>query len=171
MICDHILVYVDHDSVLRYLTRVAMPLFFIISGHVVRKIHGKRLFGIAMIGLVLPLIFPWIDNPNVLFLYAVFVPIIVVWKNSERDRPMFFFAIACALTYSANDYPAFGNGYDPVTTFAIMCLGALVPTWYFVIFDWIPRPIRVIGSYPLSIYVGHLFLLGIIAATFKEIVQ
>jgi uncharacterized membrane protein YcfT len=154
MILDHSLIVFDHDNPLRYtVTRVSMPLFFLVSGHLVRRLSW-RILAIGAIGLVLPLVVPWIDDPNVLLLYAVCAPVILLAKRYRALPIVVIFALAMA----ANHWTQ-GGGYWLFGVMGIMAMGALIERDSFRHFERLPNWVSVIGRYPLSIYVSHLLFI------------
>src|SRR4051794_34146876 len=69
MVLDHVCAVTGSGHLLRYsVTRLSMPLFFVVSGHLVRRLSSRHLW-VLLAGLMLPGAVPWIDNPNVLVWY------------------------------------------------------------------------------------------------------
>ena len=153
MILDHILDLTHELPLIRMtVTRLSMPLFFIISGHLVKRVNA-RTFQIMVIGFILPISIPWIDNPNVLFWYAVGTIVVVYVKQK-------WLIILAALTMGANHYALYiGSSYDPLFLIAFMAIGSTFPREYFSWGNRLPAFFTFVGKYPLSIYLGHLFLL------------
>ena len=157
MIFDHVLLVFHGPFVIRHtLTRAAMPLFFVIGGHLIKQVSW-RIAGIGVVGILIPIAIPFIDNPNVLFWYAAFAGPIVLAKRYPISLPII---VAVALTVAANGYVKLvGNSYDPLSLFSLMCLGAMIPRAYFSFGTCIPGWIGTVGRFPLRAYVLHLFLL------------
>lgn len=156
MILDHILAVTEALTPLRFtVTRFSMPLFFLISGFLLRRINVPRLAVVATLGMALPLYVRFIETPNVLFLYAFFAPFIV-WA---KDRPgvLAFFA-ALGLGMYANGFGLIPGSYSPLALFGLMALGKLIPreSWSSI---HLPSFLGIVGRYPLTIYVSHLLIL------------
>lgn len=159
MIVDHIFIQVNPQSFVRFtVTRLAMPLFFLISGHLVKRVT-KRTAAIFAVGLLLPAFIPWVDSPNVLCWYAL-GSIIIVYLKKARIGIIIF-----ALTWAANYYnhPEFSS-YWPWSLFALMCFGSLLERKTFAIGEKLHSSFAVIGRFPLSIYVGHMILIQAIVS-------
>lgn len=163
MIVDHVILVFEGPVEIRYtLTRLSMPLFFLISGHVAKRIDAPKLLLIGTLGFLLPIYVTFVDNPNVLFWYAVSVPIIVLCKR----KPIALYGIVLfALTIMANYFQgtSFGNSYNPLALLALMAVGALIPRDNFQFANRLPSFLAFVGSFPLSIYVGHLLALETIS--------
>lgn len=156
MILDHLLVLSDPTHPLRFtLTRFSMPLFFLISGHLLTRIKWPRLAIVGIIGALLPTIVPWIDNPNVLLFYAFFAPFIVLGR---KRRWILYAGIIFALALYANNYGDVPGAYAPWALFGLMATGALINRDAFPMVR-IPHVLTAVGRYPLSIYVGHILIL------------
>lgn len=156
MILDHVLIVTGHENSLwrLTLTRLSMPLFFLVSGHLLRRRNWFRLGVVVAIGVALPEVVPWLDAPNVLIWYAVGAVLLT-------RAPRWFCAavIAAALALAANDYPSVSpSGYAPEGLLALMALGRLVPRRSIPDLP-LPRRLAVAGRYPLSTFVGHIAVL------------
>lgn len=158
MVFDHILIVSHGPLVIRQtVTRIAMPLFFIIGGHLAKRM-SPRLIGIGVVGIFLPVAVPFVDDPNVLFWFALFAPIIVLVRQYPR---ILVLIVAAWLTVTANYTTGpFGTSYEPFALLGLMALGAMIPRERFEIN--IPGPLHKIGQYPLSCYVGHLLFLRLV---------
>lgn len=158
MILDHVfIVFVDPSSPIRLtITRLSMPIFFILAGHLCKRISWRLLL-IGVVGITLPLVVSFIDDPNVLFWYAVFAPIIVFLRKYPAAL---IGVVVFALTVSANYMQGtFYGTYYPPALFAFMALGAIMSRPLVIDFaQRIPR-IPWLGTYPLTIYVLHLLAL------------
>ena len=162
MVLDH-LCLIFHTCYWLRLTagRVAMPLFFLVSGHLVRRL-GWRHGWVLLLGLLVPFVVPWIDSPNVLVWYVVGA----VWIVAARYAGIWLWLPSLVgLAWAAN----FGvwsplhvgpDSFDGLMLIGIMGMGAALET---DAFDWglrLPRFFERIGRYPLSVYVGHLLILN-----------
>ena len=158
MIIDHLCVVFDGPQTLRMtIGRVAMPLFFLLAGHLSRRLRWRHL-GILGLGLVLPLVVPWIDNPNVLVWYVAGAAILAVCRWGDLSPWVF---IGLAMAAAANGYPQWkiGTGYDGAMLMSLMCAGALLPRSTFDVGDRLPAFLAGLGRYPVTIYAGHLVVL------------
>jgi surface polysaccharide O-acyltransferase-like enzyme len=157
MVLDHLLIFVAPGHWLRAtVTRAAMPLFFVVAGHLARRVRWRRLLGVAAVGAALPAVVPWLDRPNVLLLYAVGVPV-VVWARSRGLLPL---VIAAALTLAANGWAdPTGHAYWAPAVVALMATGALIRFREVELGRGVVPPgaahLARLGRYPLSVYVGH----------------
>lgn len=157
MILDHCLLVFHGPFIIRHtLTRIAMPLFFVISGHLLKKVSW-RIAGVGVIGIILPMLIPFIDNPNVLFWYAAFSAPVVLAKRFPIALPI---VVASALTVAANGYVKLvGDSYDPFSLFALMTLGAMINRASFSFGTVLPNWVGKVGRFPLRFYIVHLFIL------------
>lgn len=155
MLVDHVLLLVDPVSPARLITRAAMPLFFLIAGHLASW-RPVRLVLCAAWGLVLPLLLPWLDAPNVLTLYAAGVPLVLVLERI--GKPAVAVLVAIALTIGANGWAAYRGGYDPASVLALLALGRLMPLREWVDGGEWPKWLQPVGQRPLVVYVGHLLI-------------
>lgn len=150
MMLDHLLLFIDPTSPIRYtFTRLAMPLFFIVSGQLLRRLNYSRLGIVAAIGILLPSYAHFIDSPNVLLIYAISAIILIKLPYPKT-------IIAIALAFYANRYTAvIGTSYQPLALLAFMALGRTFPVaeWRG---DWIPGWVAFLGKRPLEWYVGHI---------------
>lgn len=160
MIVDHaILAFHGPMTIHNTVTRAAMPIFFLLSGHLIKR-FSWRLVGIGLIGLILPTIVPFIDDPNVLFWYAVMAPLVLILKRYYFHGLYLILFIVFMLT--ANFHYFLLNGftsYPPLVLLALMCFGAIIPRIELTSITWIPTIFSKVGSYPISIYVGHLLII------------
>lgn len=157
MIVDHLCIVLSGPEVLRMTVgRLAMPLFFLVSGALVTR-FGFRHVLIFGLGVVLPWYVTFIDNPNVLTLYAVGALVMVVFRALDV-HPLVI--VAVILAAAANGFlPRIAPGYEFTAVLGIMCVGGHVGRHALGWFDWLPRWLAPLGRYPLTIYVGHLLAL------------
>jgi hypothetical protein len=161
MVVDHVARFADVPELRLTVGRVAMPLFFLLAGHLARRVSW-RLLWIGLLGLLLPSVAPWIDNPNVLLYLALFCPLIVLLR---RRRVLLLAGAAYGLTLGANGYLALvGSGYAPAGLLGLMCLGALASRADLERLRWSPRWLQLAGRYPLTLYVGHVLILTAVLA-------
>lgn len=156
MVVDH-LAYVLDEQLLRVTVgRLALPLFFIVAGHLVCRLSWRHGW-VALLGLALPAVVPWIDDPNVLLLYAAGAVLVVQLRRAPLALVL---VVVVALTVAANGWlPATPGFYDPLSVLALMCAGALLSRDSFAIGNRLPRAFAVVGRFPLSVYVGHLLVI------------
>lgn len=154
MVVDHLALFLLDGGVLRQTVgRLALPLFFIVGGHLVRRLSW-RLAWVFLVGAALPLAVPWVDNPNVLGWYALGAAVLTL---TARWPWLPALLVAFALTRYANEAVPYGPGYSPLALLALMALGQLLPREAFRWGRHLPSPLALLGRYPLTFYVGHLF--------------
>jgi hypothetical protein len=165
MVVDHAcIVWAGPDWLRLTVGRVAMPLFFVLGGHLVRRITGRHSL-ILLAGLVLPFAVPWIDGVNVLVWYGLGAALIVGLRRLHL--PVWLLPLA-ALAWSAN----FGSwsplhaviapahdAFDGLGLLGLMGLGAVLDRSAFGWGEKLPALFGRVGRYPMTAYLGHLFLL------------
>lgn len=161
MVIDHLLIVVGQESsIYRFtVTRLAMPLFFVVAGALVSRIDVPRLLLVATCGALLPILVPWTEQPNVLVQYVMGVLLLgLCWFS----RPAVVLVLVLLLGAIANRYTANLHGYDWAALPALVLAGWLAGR---ETVDRIGRPLSFLfeglGRYPLSIYFGHLLLLRV----------
>lgn len=159
MVVDHLALLTGDAGVLRIFPgRVAMPLFFVIAGTVARA-HVSRLVLVAAVGLLIPVVVPWVDSPNVLLLWASGVPIVVLLRSMPGAL---WTVVAAALALGANGWAGLvGTGYNPLCMWALMLVGSQLRIGWSSWADEIPasRALAWLGRHALEVYVGHLLVL------------
>lgn len=162
MVVDHVALFAGLEPVRMTVGRLAMPLFFVLAGHLVAR-WSWRLLWVAWLGLVLPLFAGWVDSPNVLLWYAMGAAALLVLRQVDAS-PWWLIVVALALAAngfgSAGEVDLFGrSSYDPWALFGLLAVGALLPRTAFAWCVRIPRWLAPVGRYPLTVYVGHVLLL------------
>lgn len=137
------------------LGRVAMPLFFILAGSLAGRLHWRHA-QIAAVGLALPLVVPWVDNPNVLVWWAL--GSVLLWVLRWGGVPVWVM-VAAALTLAANGWVDSGLSFDGRDLFALMGLGSMMGAGGLAWAGRLPAWMGWVGRYPLSFYVGHLLVI------------
>jgi len=135
------------------LGRAAMPLFFVLAGHLAGRPRARHA-GIFLIGLLLPVAAPWVDSPNVLEWYALGV--VLLWAVRLAGLPMWL-PVAVFFTLWANGWSLREpHSYEAWALWGLMSLGAMLP---FGSLWWglrLPRWLEPIGRHPIAWYVGHV---------------
>lgn len=131
--------------------RVAVPLFFVVAGALVSRLSWRH-GGVAVLGLALPLVVPWIDAPNVLVLYVVGVVAVLAC----RAVPVLgVLVVVAALTAFANQWPGpvpVRGAYVPLALLGLMVVGQLagrVPVA--AVAGRLPGWLAWVGRFPLSV--------------------
>ena len=158
MVIDHTCFIVGGlDAVRLGVGRLAMPIFFILAGHLVRRLTIRHA-AIAALGVALPVAVPWVDNPNVLLWYALGAVVVVTSARVHRAAPALL-ALA-AVTFTANFPWTVGTGFVPTLLLALMVAGHYMPrSWMIEAGRRLPRWMAVPGRFPVSFYVCHLLVL------------
>lgn len=161
MVLDHLALFLEVLPVRLTLGRLAMPLFFLVAGHLAYRLSRRH--GLALVlGLALPWIAPWVDSPNVLLWWAVFSAVLVGARYLSWS-PVFY--VAAALTFAANGwFYDLGTSYEPYALLGLMALGQLLPRSSFAFADRLPGVFASIGRRPLTWYVGHVLVLVVVFA-------
>jgi hypothetical protein len=141
------------------LGRLAMPLFFLLSGSLVRRLSWRHA-GVLAVGLVLPVLAPWVDAPNVLVWYAAGAALLVLF--ARQGWPLWLLLLPALVLYANGWTTALGTSYQPWALFALMAVGQLVGRQAWARMPS-PGPLRLLGRWPLSVYVGHVLALTVIA--------
>lgn len=168
MIIDHLALYaalvwgenVAGGMVRLTIGRLAVPIFFVLAGYLVTRLRWRHL-GIYAVGVVLPVLVPTIDNPNVLCWWATGCALIVACRYA--GLPVWVLGVALA-TLVANGYKLeVGNSYVPYGLWLLMVLGAglrgAVPAIVERLGGALPAAFGWLGRHPVGIYVGHLLAL------------
>ena len=169
MLLDHVVLVTGGPELLRLSAgRLAMSAFFILAGHLSRNL-GYRHLGIALVGVVLPLLVPWIDTPNVLVWWVVGCA--SLWLLRWAELPGWVLTVV-ALTVAANGWGyAPGFSYDGFALLGLMGLGTIVPRSAYAWAGRLPTiarvPLAAVGRRPLTWYVGHLLVLQGIVTLFR----
>lgn len=167
MVVDHVALFADVPEVRWTAGRLAMPLFFILGGHLACRFSWRTLLLVPAVGLGVEFVAPWTGAGALLVSFAVGAAAVVLLR---RYAPWaLWLIVALALTSAANGRVSVDSGYDPGQLSALMALGALLTRHQLVgLLRWVPRPALVrlaqAGRYPLSLYAGQAVLLTLIFA-------
>lgn len=157
MIVDHVSRALGVEPPRLTIGRLAVPVFFVLSGHLARRVTWRHAV-IGAVGLLLPAFVPWIDNPNVLFLYVLGAVGLVVARRVGVWGPALL-GVAM-VTVLANGWGSYGTGYPLPALAALMVAGHYMPrTWLVGAGERLPAFLAVAGRRPVSWYVGHLLVL------------
>lgn len=169
MLLDHLLVVTGHGDlwVRSTITRAAMPAFMVIGGalvaHTMTPPRLARLVRTIAIGLALPVMVPWIDDPNILVMYAA--GWLLVWAVSRWTWGAPLLVIVGA-TLAANGLLGHtGAGYYPIgAVVALMGAGAWIGRLQLA--SWLQpfgsrglRLVQWLGRHALAFYAAHLLVL------------
>lgn len=164
MVVDHVALVSPLSDVFRVFPgRAAMPLFFLIAGALVTRLSRRHVQALGL-GLFLPVLVPWIDNPNVLVWWALGCAALVAMRRLRV--PMWLPAVVALTAYANGWGHGLDGSYGPLALLALMGLGAMLPLSTWRLGARLPRrllvPVRWVGVHALSIYVLHLLLLQVI---------
>jgi uncharacterized membrane protein len=165
MVVDHVALVVGGLGGVRWTVgRLALPIFFVLGGHLARRLSPRHLV-IAGVGLLLPAVVPWIDSPNVLLLYAVGAALVVIGRLGRLSRVLMLVVLLTAMANGVGGRA--GTGYPPAALWALMLVGIDVPrAWLVQLGGRLPRWLAGPGSWPVSVYVGHLLALQLLVGVF-----
>jgi hypothetical protein len=161
MIGDHLARVWAFEGYRLTLGRLAMPLFFVVAGHLAgSRLSVRHLYALCL-GLALPLLVPWVDSPNVLVWFSIGAVILYVFD--QRGWPTWVL-IFPALIFAANGW-VFGlwpHSYEPFSLLALMAVGRGLGGEAFVAGRTLPAWVGALGRRPLTWYVGHLLALQLV---------
>lgn len=163
MAVDHLCVVFAGPLWLRLsVGRLALPVFFVLAGHLARRVSARTV-AIAAAGVLLPLVVPWIDAPNVLVYWAVGVCVIAACR---RWPAALWAIVVVGLTWGANHFrllPAGVSSYELPLLLAMMAAGALAGAglWWWA--DRLPAWLAALGRHAVWVYIGHLLVLQAVA--------
>jgi uncharacterized membrane protein len=165
MVADHVALFVGADPVRMTVGRLAMPLFFVLAGHLSARLSWRLVWVVAL-GLALPTVAVWIDSPNVLVYLGAGAVVLAV---TRRSRLVLWFLVALPLVLLANGFALapVGTGFHPAALLGLMAVGALLDRRSVEqLAGRLPAAVtRVLarsGRYPLTVYVGHVLLLTLV---------
>lgn len=160
MLVDHLALWLDLLPLRLTVGRLALPLFFLLAGHLAGRL-GRRTLHLVAAGLALTVLAPWAGSPSIL-LWIAFCLVVIVAARAARF-PLWLLA-AVPLTLAANRWPIGATGYDPAGLLALMALGALLPRSAFAWGHRLPALLDLPGRYALSAYVVHALALTLVFA-------
>lgn len=144
------------------LTRLALPLFMVLSGWLLARkdLALRRYFQVLAVGLASTAVaaafaLP-IATPDVLIVWCV------VMTGSALIRRFPVQAVAVGVVQSFT-WPWPWDGYQPGVVLALVAAGVLAKhsnSRFYVIGDRLPRLLEVVGRHPLGWYFWHLVALG-----------
>lgn len=161
MVVDHVALLSGLYPVRVTVGRLALPIFFILAGALVRRLtwrHGA----IFAVGLALPVAVPWIDSPNVLTLYAVGAVVLVA---GARWWWWPWAVLVVAVTLLANGWGGWpAGGYPPAALLGLLAVGTLLRRYVGLealheAGEGLPGWLGALGRRPVTWYVGHLLVL------------
>jgi fucose 4-O-acetylase-like acetyltransferase len=156
MVGDHVSRQLEFGYVYSYtLGRVAMPLFFVLAGHLFSRLNWRHA-AVGCVGLVVPLAVPWIDSPNVLVWWALGCVMLAACRWGGVSP---WLLVLVGLTLFANGWGELSGSYPPAALYALMGVGALLKreSWRWA--ERLPRWLAALGRAPVRWYVGHLIAL------------
>lgn len=163
MVVDHLALVLGTAGELRLTVgRVAVPLFFLLAGHLARAPRARHAAFFAL-GVVLPVLVPWLDAPNVLVWWALGVVVLHVCRWG--GVPVWVVVAVC-LTVLVNGWGAVEGSYSPYGLWALMGVGSMLTLPSFWWGNRLPSFLAVLGRWPVTIYAGHVLLLALAVEVF-----
>ncbi len=170
MLLDHLLVVTGHGDlwwVRSTVTRAAMPGFMVIGGALVSGTMTPprlaRLVRTIAFGVALPVVVPWIDDPNILVMYAAGWLLVWAVRRWTWGAPLL---VIVGATLAGNGLLGHtGAGYYPIgAVAALMAAGAWIGpvrlgSWLRSFAARRLRPVQWLGRHALAFYVLHLLVL------------
>lgn len=159
MTVDHLALFLDVPELRVTVGRVAMPLFFVLGGHLARRLSWRLLL-VPVVGLALEVVAPWSGAGSLLVTFAAGAVFVVL---ARRHPPILAVVAAAGIALGANGYAELlGSAYDPRCLVALMALGALLDRRILEGLRWTPAPLVLLGRFPLTFYAGHVLLLTLL---------
>jgi uncharacterized membrane protein len=166
MLVDHVLLLSSAPDWTRLnVTRLAMPLFFVIGGHLVRRFAWARWAGVLLAGFAVEAFAPWSGAGVLLLCFVVGAVYVVSCRGRARTALLCVPVVASLVLYANGLAPAGGGQYAPVALVGFMCAGALLSRSRFEAGARLPAVLGLLGRYPLSLYVGHLLVFQAVAVS------
>jgi hypothetical protein len=180
MVLDHFLLVRWPASDARELTRVAMPLFMLVSGHLARW-SGRsvlewacrqawRVLPFLLVSTVAGVLVPNFPLPDVLWSYILALPLCVVFFTRSFGVMPWLVLLA---TWAAVPWPL--GGYSPLVVFGWLAVGYSLPALGFCVgplawdvFSEMVAGVRLLrvvawcGRWSLEIYSGQLLALAVV---------
>jgi surface polysaccharide O-acyltransferase-like enzyme len=144
--------------------RLALPLFFVLGGHLASRWAWRRQLPVLGVGLVVGVLVPWSGAFELLLSFTLGVLLV---SRIRRSAAALGLLVAFGLTLGANGYAQLvagpvGTGYAPACLLGLMALGALLPRTAFGWTRRLPALLALLGRRPLTVYAGHLLLLELV---------
>lgn len=162
MVVDHLAFFAHADSLRLTVGRLALPVFFLLAGHLSRRLSPRLLWVLAA-GIWLPLFAPWVDSPNVL-VWVVAGALLLAGSRALGVTSLPLLVVCLTLLANPSLVPMPGTSYPPAALVAMMALGAFIPRESFAWAANLPAGLAFIGRYPLSFYCGHVLLLTVLVS-------
>ena len=163
MMVDHVALFLDVPVLRMTVGRVAMPIFFVLGGHLATRISYRRWAEVAAVGVVLQFLAPWSGAGPLLLCFVVGAALVVICRPHPR---LLVLVAGLGLLLGANGFAhLYAGSYDPRLLLALMAFGALLPR-DLLRPAWLDRlrHLEVAGRRPLQFYAGHVLLLAALAA-------
>lgn len=167
MVADHLALFAGAPLVRVTVGRLAMPLFFVLAGHLATRLSW-RVARLGLLGVLLPLAAPWVDSPNVLLWLAYGAVALALARRAHLPPALL---VGAQLAVFANPgvfhpYADLGTGYPPAALLGLMALGAMLHRDQLTgLADRLPArlvpPLSWAGRHALGLYVGHVLLLTV----------
>lgn len=161
MIADHLAIVVGTPIVRVTAGRLAIPIFFVIAGHLAGHRLSWRHLQIGALGLVLPLVVSFVDSPNVLLWWALGCVVLYGW---QRLHWPVWGLIVLALTLGANGWVVTpgDRSYNPLDLLGLMALGRGMGPELFTFGRRLPAWVGSLGRCPIRWYVVSSLLLQLV---------
>lgn len=161
MLVDHLAYVAGPVEVRMTVGRLAMPLFMVLAGSLVRRVtyrHGLA----AGLGLLLTVVAPWAGTPNVLLQYLVGVGALVAlrWASlvfTDSPRLGVWLLLVLVGVAVANGWSDDGWSYEQAGILSLMAVGSLVGLgWAVSLGSRLPTWLAVVGARPLTWYAANV---------------
>jgi hypothetical protein len=166
MVVDHVALFAGAPVLRETVGRVAMPLFFVLGGHLAVRFAWRRQLSITAVGIVLQVLAPWSGAGPLLLTFVLGAYIV---SGVRRWPVVLAVFVGWGLTLGANGVAELdfdGLGYNMSCLLGLMALGALLPRDVLTVLGKLPsRVLSVLalaGRRPLTLYAGHVLLLTVL---------
>jgi fucose 4-O-acetylase-like acetyltransferase len=162
MVVDHVALFTGADGLRVTVGRLAMPLFFLLAGHLATR-ASWRLLNVLAAGVFVYAIAPWTGAAMLLTQLVAGALLVVVLRR--RGTAWLVAALVVLASITANSWdPTPTTAYATAGMWSIMLAGALLPRPALRWGARLPASLGILGRYPLTVYAGHALLLTVVVS-------
>jgi hypothetical protein len=160
MLVDHLALFAGVPLLRFTVGRLAVPLFFVLAGHLSARASWGRVWRLVGLGVLLQAVAPWSDALQVLGALGAGAFVL----NGLRGRDRVLLVVLC-LTLAANGWGfATSTAYDGLALFSLMIVGAeLSRSSLRAVGQRLPSWLAWPGRHALGVYAVHIPALTVLA--------